>query len=118
MFVRLSMVILFSLSAAACTASDPDNLLDFPVPPGELAALVSPLPGYNLDTRIQVLAANPATSAIVEGSIPGLLEDSNYPIFKRMSLKTVATLSGGQITPTALQTIARKLKSVPVAASN
>ena len=118
MLVRLFTVVLLGLSVSACAASAPDDLLDFPVPPGQAAPPASPLLGYNLDTRIQLLASNPVTSAIVEASIPGLLEDSNYPLFKGMSLRTVASLSGGRITANALQTIAEKLKSVPVAALN
>jgi hypothetical protein len=68
-----------------------------------------------LDTPIQTLAANPVTAAIVEANIPGLLENNNYFFFKGMSLKTVASLSHGQISSETLQTTSSQLKSVLIA---
>jgi len=114
MLARLSIAVLLSLPCAACAESAPDELPDLSAPPGEATAPAAPLQGYNLDTPIQLLASNPVTSAILDENLPGLLEDSNYPFFKGMSLKMVASLSRGQITAPMLETIAEKLKSVPV----
>jgi len=112
------MVVILSAPVAACTVDATDNLPDFSEPSGESTSPVPPLRGYNLDTPIQLLASNPVTFAILEENIPGFLEDSNYPLFKGMSLKNVAALSSGRITPKVLETIAEKLKSVPVSTAS
>ena len=39
----------------------------------------------------------PQGAAILHKDIPGLLENSSYPMFKSMSLKLVASLSGGRL---------------------
>ncbi len=52
---------------------------------------------YSLDTPIEQIAAAPGGAAILRRDIPGLLENSSYPMFKAMSLKLVASLSGGRL---------------------
>ncbi len=52
---------------------------------------------YTLDTPIEQIAAAPQGAAILHKDIPGLLENSSYPMFKSMSLKLVASLSGGRL---------------------
>jgi hypothetical protein len=49
--------------------------------------------------------------------IPGLLADSHYVFFKGMSLKTIAALSGGQLTSTTLNQTAADLASLHKIAS-
>jgi hypothetical protein len=53
--------------------------------------------GYTLYTPIEVIAAEPGGAAVLDKNLPGLLEDPNYSAFKRMNLKTLASLSRGQI---------------------
>ena len=119
MLARLSIVMLLGLSGTAFAADTSDDLPDFSKPVGEAVAPAPALRSYDLDTAIQLLASNPATCAILEENIPGLLENSSYPFFKGMSLNTVASFSRGQITDQMLETIAGKLKTVPVSiASN
>jgi len=52
---------------------------------------------YTLETPIEQIAAAPQGAAILHKDIPGLLENSSYPMFKSMSLKLVASLSGGRL---------------------
>ena len=116
MLGRISAVFLIGLTEAAFAANSASDIPDFPSAPEAPAVLAAPGLGYDLNTSIQTLAANSATARIVEANIPGLLEDSNYPMFKGMSLKTVASLSDGRISPDTLQAIDGQLKSVPVSA--
>src|SRR3954470_17750413 len=44
-------------------------------------------PVYDERTPIETLAADPAAAAILNKDLPGLLTDSQYPLFKGMSLK-------------------------------
>jgi hypothetical protein len=118
MLGRFSAVLLIALTRVAIAA---DNSEDFPTFPLDHSASIVPAGSdlsYGVDTPIQTLAANPAAAAIVEANIPGLLEDSNYPFFKGMSLKTVTSLSHGQISSDTLQTIAAQLKSVPISTAS
>ena len=117
MLRRLCVVLLVGLTRAAVAADQAGDFPDFPANLEASPASVSVL-GYGLDTHIQTLATNPATAAILDANIPGLLEDPNYDFFKGMSLKTVASLSRGQITGATLQTIAAQLKSVPIATAS
>ena len=71
--------------------------------PAALAGDATPAPAWRKD----------AASAI---AIPG--KDDNYFLFKGMSLKTVASLSHGQISTDALQTIAGQLKFVPISVAS
>jgi hypothetical protein len=57
----------------------------------------APNAGYNRDTPIETLAADPAAAAVLNKDLPGLLTDSQYPMFKRMSLKAIQQASGGDL---------------------
>ncbi len=60
----------------------------------------NPVPGsasYSRDTPIETLAADPAAVAVLNKDLPGLLTDSQYPVFKRMSLKAIQEASGGDL---------------------
>jgi hypothetical protein len=115
---RFSAVLLIGLTSSAFAADASDDDRDFPAAPGALAMPEAPVLNYDLNTPIQTLALNPATAAIVNANIPGLLEDDNYSMFKSMSLKTVASLSNGRISGETLQTIAGQLKSVPISTAS
>jgi len=71
---------------------------------------------YTLDTPIEQIAAAPEGAAILHKDIPGLLENSSYPMFKSMSLKLVASLSGGRLdAQTLAQTQADLARLAPTA---
>ena len=57
----------------------------------------APNAGYNRDTPIETLAGDPAAAAVLNKDLPGLLTDSQYPMFKRMSLKAIQQASGGDL---------------------
>jgi hypothetical protein len=52
---------------------------------------------FTLDTPIEVIAADPGGSAVLNKDIPGLLEDSHYSAFKGMNLKLLASMSHGEL---------------------
>ena len=52
---------------------------------------------YSRDTPLETLAADPAAVAVLNKDLPGLLSDTQYPVFKHMSLKTIQDASGGDL---------------------
>ena len=71
---------------------------------------------YTLDTPIEQIAAAPGGDVILNKDIPGLLQNSSYPMFKAMSLKLVARLSGGRLdAETLAETQADLAKLAPTA---
>jgi hypothetical protein len=57
---------------------------------------------FSLDTPIETLAADPAAKAVLDANFPGLTTHQAYDMFKAMSLKQVAPMSGGQISDESL----------------
>ena len=53
--------------------------------------------GYTRDTPVEKIAADPAAAAVLNKDLPGLLTDSNYSLFKTMSLKQLQAASGGDL---------------------
>jgi hypothetical protein len=90
---------------------------DLPLPPDAPAASDIQAPDdqpLSADTPIERLAGNPGAVAILDSNLPGLLEDSNYAMFKSMSLKTVASLSGGRIPADTVKDVDTQLKAMPI----
>ncbi len=117
--MRLTAIVLLGLVSAVPLAwgAGATGNNDFPLPPDVPAAFDAPAAdaqGLSADTPIERLAANPAAATILDSSLPGLLEDSNYPMFKSMSLKTVASLSGGRIPADTVKDVDTQLKAMPV----
>jgi hypothetical protein len=77
------------------------------------AAPASAAPVYTRDTPIQVLAADPAAAAVVNKDIPGLLSDSQYPMFKSMSLHAVQQASGGDLSASDVDKTVADLQALP-----
>ena len=115
MFGRFFAILLVGMTGAGCAGRPSSDIAEFPSDPFSSTPAAATVGEYDLDSPIAALAANPTTAAVVDANIPGLLEDDNYPIFQRMSLNTVASLSGGRISTGTLQTIGRALKSLTVA---
>jgi hypothetical protein len=84
------------------------------MPPPGASAVPDSLAGFSLDTPIERLAANPQAAAIVDKYMPSLLENPRYPLFKSLSLKTVAAMSGGRISAESLNQVDAQLKAMPV----
>jgi hypothetical protein len=68
---------------------------------------------YNRDTPIETLAADPAAVAVLNKDLPGLLTDSQYPIFKRMSLKAIQEASGGDLSAEDVSKTVADLQALP-----
>ena len=68
--------------------------------------------GYTLDTPLETIAADPAGTAVLNTNIPGLLSDPSFGIIKSMTLKTIARLSGGELTHQMLAHTEADLKSL------
>lgn len=70
--------------------------------------------GYSQDTPIEILAADPAAKAVLNKDLPGLLTDAQYPLFKRMSLKSIQQASGGDLSAEDVSKTVSDLKALPV----
>ena len=86
-------------------------------PVAPVAATTPPAPapaagGYSLDTPIADLIAEPRAKAILDRDVPGMSDDPNLPKFQAMSLRKLAPLSGGQMTPALLAKIAADLAAI------
>jgi hypothetical protein len=68
---------------------------------------------YSEDTPIETLAANPAAAAILNKDLPGLLSDAQYPMFKRMSLKSLQAASGGDLSKDDVNKTVADLQALP-----
>ena len=109
MKTRLALaLVLFSLPAVAARAGE----FDIPSFPGEPAPVAAPTDSYSLDTPIQKLAADQDAKTVIDRNIPGLLSNSHYPVFKTMSLRTVAAMSSGQISKETLIEVSQELGAV------
>ena len=66
-----------------------------------------------LDTPVERICADPAGRAVMDRDLPGLSTHPDYAMFKSMSLKTLAGMSGGKITPTDLAKVQTDLAALP-----
>jgi hypothetical protein len=73
----------------------------------------APATPYTQDTPLETLAADPAAAAILNKDLPGLLTDAQYPIFKRMSLKTLQQASGGDLSKSDVNKTVADLQALP-----
>lgn len=70
-------------------------------------------PPYSQDTPLETLAADPAAAAILNKDLPGLLTDTQYPIFKHMSLKILQEASGGDLSKDDVNKTVAELQALP-----
>ena len=126
MSMLLFAALMLAQSSQAAQAAD-KFALDLPVDetvtaPAEPAAPVAPVAaatpaapvagGYSLDTPIADLIAEPRAKAILDRDVPGMSDDPNLPKFQALSLRKLAPLSGGQMTPALLAKIAADLAAI------
>jgi hypothetical protein len=67
----------------------------------------------SVNTPVSAIAANPAGKAVLEQDLPGLLERPEYGVFKNMTLKSLAGMSNGKITPQKLDQVQHDLQAIP-----
>ncbi|MCX6000517.1 MAG: hypothetical protein NTU41_13295 [Chloroflexi bacterium] len=65
-----------------------------------------------IDSKIGELLADPKAKAILEKHMPGISTNPQMAMAKGMSLKVVAPMSGGQITPDKIKAIEADLKKL------
>jgi hypothetical protein len=94
---------LVSISQLGCVASQSA--------PGAIASSTDS--SYTLDTPIAVIAADPGGAAVLNMDLPGLLADPSYSEFKGMSLKRLASLSGGRLDQQSLAQTEADLQALP-----
>ena len=123
MSMLLFAALMLAQSSQAAQAAD-KFALDLPVdetvtapaepaaPVAPVAATTPPVGGYSLDTPIADLIAEPRAKAILDRDVPGMSDDPNLPKFQALSLRKLAPLSGGQMTPALLAKIAADLAAI------
>lgn len=70
-------------------------------------------PSYSDETPLETLASDPAAVAVLNKDLPGLLRDAQYPMFKRMSLKTLQEASGGDLSKDDVEKTVADLQALP-----
>ena len=68
---------------------------------------------YSDETPLETLASDPAAVAILNKDLPGLLSDAQYPMFKRMSLKSLQEASGGDLSKDDVNKTVADLQALP-----
>ena len=124
-FPRLIFVaILGLLSLEGClsapTKTTGEAIVAFPGGSSDSSHAVAPTPtsmALTLDTPVERIAADPGGAAVLNKDIPGLLSDPNYPMFKGMNLKTLASLSSGRLDGQTLAETQADLAALPKQAS-
>lgn len=67
---------------------------------------------FNLDTPIEVLAADDKAKAVLMTDVPKLLPHPSYEQFKGMSLRQVQPYSQGELTDEILATVEKDLAAI------
>lgn len=70
-------------------------------------------PVYDRNTPVEKLAADPAAAAVLNKDLPGLLTDSQYSLFKSMSLKQLQAASGGDMSEQDVDKAVADLQALP-----
>jgi len=68
---------------------------------------------YSADTPVEKLAADPAAAEVLNKDIPGLLSDSQYAMFKGMSLKQLRRASNGELSTETVDKTVSDLQALP-----
>jgi hypothetical protein len=106
----LSLVAALTIVPAAHAQTAPAA----PAAPAATAAPAQPLPAakFNLDTPIEVLAADEKAKAVLMTDLPELLPHPSYEMFKGMSLRGVQPYSNGQLTDEILAKVEAHLAAI------
>lgn len=68
---------------------------------------------YDADTPVEKIAANPDAAAVLNRDLPGLLTDSQYNLFKSMSLKQLQRASDGELSEEDMEKAVTDLQALP-----
>lgn len=83
----------------------------FEAQPAEPATAAKATP-LTLDTPIEALIADKRSKAVLDWNMPGLSTDKNLPKFSKLSLRRLAPLSGGRLTPELLKKVEADLSAI------
>ncbi len=97
---------------AAVNVSDADMPADLGAPLGPVEQAKPTGKRLSIEMPIAKIAAKPAGKAVLDQDIPGLCERPEFAMFKGMSLKKLAGLSGGRISHATLNQIQSDLVKV------
>ena len=67
---------------------------------------------FSVESKIGDLLANPGAKAVLDKHLPGFSTNPQMAMAKGMSLKMVAPMSGGKITPAILKAVDEELKKI------
>jgi hypothetical protein len=110
-YAPAALLLLASPAAFAQSAPAPAAPASAPESAAPAAAPASTA-RFNLDTPIEVLAADEKAKAVLMADLPGLLPHPSYEMFKAMSLRQVQPLSQGQLTDEALTRVEADLATI------
>jgi hypothetical protein len=71
---------------------------------------------YDADTPVEKIAADPDAAAVLNRDLPGLLTDSQYNLFKSMSLKQLQQASDGELSEADVDKAVADLQTLPAPA--
>ncbi len=67
----------------------------------------------SIDMPVGAICASPDGRAVLDRDLPGLSTHPDFAMFKSMSLKTLAAMSNGKITPSELAKVQADLAALP-----
>ncbi len=67
---------------------------------------------FSVESKIGDLLGNPGAKAVLEKHMPGFSTQPQMAMAKGMSLKMIAPMSGGKITPAILKAVDEDLKKL------
>lgn len=93
--------------ALVLTGAAPTAVLAAPPPPPAAAAHGK----LGLDTPLSELMADPRTRKVMDRRLPGLKDNPHYAMIEGMSLREIAPMSEGKLTPEVLAKIDAELQA-------
>jgi len=105
------MKLVLTAAALACMMPASAFAQTAPAAPATPAAPVAAAK-FNLDTPIEVLAADEKAKAVLDADVPKLLPHPSYAMFKGMSLRQVQPYSQGELTDEILAKLEKDLAEI------
>jgi hypothetical protein len=92
-----------ALTGCMAHADGPGALADL----DDMQVAAAPAPGspLTLDTPVGRICDDPRGRAVLDRNLPGLRKNPNYFLFQGMSLRELASMSGGRITHAKLEKV-------------
>ena len=101
--LKLAAALVLALTGAEAALAAP------PPPPSAATAAHGRL---SIDTPLTDLMADPRTRKVMDRHLPGVKDNPHYAMIEGMSLRELAPMSQGKLTPEALAKIEAELQAV------